>query len=66
MGKGNSNIREKCGKQYQYKQGISCHRQECQKLKIYNCSACQKVFTRKDSLQAHRKVCKMFLTNLCI
>ena len=61
MGKVNTNICEKCAKQCQYKQGINCHKQQCQKLKSYNCSACQKAFTRKDSSQAHRKVCKVFL-----
>ena len=68
MGKVNINICKKCGKQYQYKQGLSCHRQQCQKLKSYNCSASQKVFTRKDSLQTHRKVCKGLLRSepVCI
>ena len=66
MGKVNNDICKNCGKQYQYKRGCSYHRQQCQKLKSYNCSACQKGFTRKDSLQAHSKVCKVFLINVCI
>ena len=53
MGKVNSKICEKCGKKYRYKQELSPHREQCQKLKSYSFSACQKTFTRKDSLQVN-------------
>ena len=49
---------EKCSKEYQHKQGLSCHRHQCQKSNKFRCLYYQKNFTRNDSLNAHEKVCK--------
>ena len=57
MGNAVFDIYEKYSKQYQHKQGLSRHRQQCQKSKKFTCLDWQKDFTRKDSLNVHKNVC---------
>ena len=61
MGKVYSTICEKCGKQFQYKQGLSHHRQQCQNLKLQPLSLSESIHHKKRFFTAHRKVCKVFL-----
>ena len=47
MGKVNSTICEKCGKQFQYKQGLSRHRQQYQNLKLQPLSLPESIHHKK-------------------
>ena len=46
-----------CDKSYKNRQDLSQHKQNHSKKITYNCEQCSKSFTRRDSLNHHKKLC---------